>query len=233
MVRVTPKPERDHGGAESYEALRGFGPCPGGAGGGGPGRPPGGPQRPGGAPSPADLKPTVAEHRVAPAPGYSAPQQIAQPQRVEPAPAPATPAKDNKKWLIAGGVAVALVIALIAILVGAGGEDDSPQGRIRTAIGNYTGALESGDLPALREATCGALHDYYQSLSEEQFAGVHRQAVNDGSIPEVSGVDAIQITDRTALAQVSVRTDADPEETTRTFDLQETETGWKVCDPPQ
>ncbi|WP_443093705.1 Rv0361 family membrane protein [Nocardia flavorosea] len=192
------------------------------------GRPQPPPPRPGTAPSPADLKPTAAEQRVA-----QAPPQRAQPQRVEPAPAPAaTPGDSNKKWLIAGGVAVALVVALIAILVGAGSGDDSPQARISAAIGDYTGALENGDLPALRDATCGALHDYYQGLSEEQFAGVHRQAVSEGSIPEVTGVDAVKITDRTALAQVTVQTDADPEETTRTFDLQETEAGWKVCDPP-
>ncbi|WP_443093656.1 Rv0361 family membrane protein, partial [Nocardia speluncae] len=177
------------------------------------------------APSPADLKPTVAEQRVA-----QAPPQRAQPQRVEPAPSPAATGSSNKNWLIAGGVAVALVVALIAILVGAGSGDDSPQARISAAIGDYTGALESGDLPALRNITCGALHDYYQGLSEEQFAGVHRQAVSEGSIPEVTGVDAVKITDRTALAQVTVQTDA--EETTRTFDLQETDSGWKVCDPP-
>jgi hypothetical protein len=173
----------------------------------------------------------VAEHRVAQAPQYGAPGQIAQPQRVEPAAAPAGSA-GNRKWLIAAGAAVVVVIALIAIVAGIGSGDDSPQARIRTAIGDYTGALESGDLAGLRDITCGGLHDYYQGLSEEQFAAVHRQAVDGGSIPNVTGVDAVQITDRTALAQVTVQTEADSEQTTRTFDLQETDDGWKVCDPP-
>ncbi|MEU1954707.1 hypothetical protein ABZ510_22910, partial [Nocardia rhamnosiphila] len=213
-------------------------PAPQGAGGsqgaprpaGGPGRPQAG-QRPAGAPSPADIKPTVAEHRVAQSPQYGAPGKIAQPQRVEPAAAPAG-STGNRKWLIAAGAAVVVVIALIAIVAGIGSGDDSPQARIRTAIGDYTGALESGDLAALRDITCGGLHDYYQGLSEEQFAAVHQQAVDGGSIPNVTGVDAVQITDRNALAQVTVQTEADSEQTTRTFDLQETDDGWKVCDPP-
>lgn len=197
---------------------------------GGPGRTQAG-QRPAGAPSPADIKPTVAEHRVTQSPQYGAPGQIAQPQRVEPAAAPAG-STGNRKWLIAAGAAVVVVIALIAIVAGIGSGDDSPQARIRTAIGDYTGALERGDLAGLRDITCGGLYDYYQGLSEEQFAAVHRQAVDSGSIPDVTGVDAVQITDRTALAQVTVQTEADSAQTTRTFDLQETDDGWKVCDPP-
>ncbi|NUS94409.1 MAG: hypothetical protein HOQ36_18715 [Nocardia sp.] len=176
------------------------------------------------------MKPTVAEQRVAQSPQFGAPGQIAQPQRVEPAPAPAG-ATDNRKWLIVAGAAAVVVIALIAIVVGVGSGDDSPQARIRSAIGDYTDALESGDLAGLRDVTCGGLHEYYQGLSEDQFAAVHQQAVAGGSIPDVTSVDAVQITDRTALAQVSVQTEADSK-TTRTFDLQEIDGGWKVCDPP-
>ncbi|ONM49642.1 hypothetical protein B0T44_12100 [Nocardia donostiensis] len=198
-----------------------------------PNRPPhqGAPRPQASAPSPADIQPTVAAHQVS---GPRPQPHLAQPQRVGPAPTAAEPAAGGgkpKRWLIVAGAAAVLVVALIAALV-VGSGDDSPQAQIRNVITSYTQALEDGDLAALRSATCGSLHDFYQGLSEDQFAGVHQQSVEQGSIPEVTSVDAIRITDNTAIAQATVHTEADPATSARTFDLQHTDDGWKVCDPP-
>ncbi|WP_245551231.1 Rv0361 family membrane protein [Nocardia paucivorans] len=197
------------------------GPRPGG--GQPPARQPAPPRPVGGAPSPADTKRTVADRRVE-APGLAAPQ------RVEPATTPAAPGQP-KRWLIAVGVAAALVLVLIVVAVLVGSGDNSPQAQIRAAIGDYTRALTNGDLAALQTSTCGALHEYYQGMSEEQFEGVHRQAKDEGSLPVVTGVDAIQITGDTALAQATVKGENGQEDSARTFDLQRTEDGWKVCEP--
>ncbi|MFC9896945.1 hypothetical protein ACFVMC_24940 [Nocardia sp. NPDC127579] len=192
--------------------------------------------------SPADVQMTLPVQSVFQPAGPQQPPQraqhqqpIAAPQRVEPAsPAPAPAPAKNKRVLIGAGVAAAVVVALVAggaALANQG--DDSPQAQVRSAIDEYTGALQDGDLAALRDSTCGPLHDYYAQLAEADFAGVHRLSVERKTIPMIDAVDAIQITDRTALAQAMVYTAADPsKKSARTFDLEQTGEGWKVCDRP-
>ncbi len=130
--------------------------------------------------------------------------------------------------------AVVLVVGLIAVVLVAvvGGDDNSPEAQIRNTIGSYTQALKNGDLETLRSTTCGSLHEFYRGIPDDQFAGVHQQSVEQGSIPVVEHIQAIRITENTAIAQATVYTKADPARSARTFDLQHTEDGWKVCDPP-
>ncbi|WP_051027559.1 Rv0361 family membrane protein [Nocardia higoensis] len=169
------------------------------------------------------------------------PRQLAQPQRVPPAAAqqPGQPKNDSesghsRRWLLAvGAAAVVLVLALIGVAAALIGGGDSAEDKVRAAIGAYTSALHDGDLEGLRNSTCGTLHDFYRDLPADQFAGVHQQSVEQRSIPVVASVDAIKITDGTALALATVYTEADPgNRSERTFDLEETGEGWKVCDRP-
>ncbi len=199
-------------------------------------RPPAKPRQAASAPSPADAQPTVPAQPLSPRPPQ--PRQVAPPQHVPPAApnAPATPAGGrNKRWLIVAGAAVVVVIALIAAVVGivGGGEDNSPEGRVTAAVNDYAGALDSGDLEELRAATCGPLHEFYKNIAPDQFAGVYRLSVDQKKVPKVDSVDSVQITGDKAVAQASVYTEADPDKRiARTFDLQQTPDGWKVCDPP-
>ncbi|WP_306365255.1 hypothetical protein [Nocardia sp. CC227C] len=162
---------------------------------------------------------------------------VAAPQRVPAATAPGTsgaPARGKRWWLLAGAAAV-LVVALLAVVIAlvGGGTDNSPEAQVKRAIGTYTDALADGDLEQLRAITCGSQHDFYQNISPEQFAGVYQTSKEQQAIPVIDSIDAVRITDDTALAQATVYTDADPSERTeRTFDLQNTDGGWKVCDPP-
>lgn len=202
-----------------------------------PHRSPGAPRQTATAPSPADVQLTVpAQSLTGPRPPQ--PRPIAQPQRItppqQPSAAPADTARPNRRLLVLGAAAV-LVVALIAVIVAlvttAG--DNSPEAQVRAAITDYTDALKSGDLATLRSTTCGPLHDFYQGIPEDQFAGVHQLSVERKNIPVVDSIDAIRITDDTAIAQASVYTEADPaKRSERTFDLQRTGDGWKVCDPP-
>ncbi|MGW0246017.1 Rv0361 family membrane protein [Nocardia goodfellowii] len=190
--------------------------------------------------SPADVQMTLPVQSVFQPAGQQPPQQrphqpqpMAAPQRVEPA-APAAASGKSKRLLIGAGAAAALVIALVAGGVAfANRSDDSPQTQVREAIGDYTSALKAGDLAALRSSTCGSLHDFYAKLPEADFAGVHKLSQEQKTIPVVDEVDAIQISDGKALAQATVYTAADPsKKSARTFDLERTADGWKVCDPP-
>lgn len=191
-----------------------------------------GPLRIGGAPSPADVQPTVAEHS-------DSRTTIATPQRI-PGVTPAVTATDatpnrggKRGLLIAGAVVIVLVvvIAVIVALVGHG-KNNSPQAKVSAAITAYTSALASGNLPDLQAATCGVQHSFYQSIAPDQYASVHKLAVDQRKIPKVDAVDSVQITGDKAIAQASVYTDADPTRTADTFDLQQTAGNWKVCDSP-
>ncbi|WP_433757576.1 Rv0361 family membrane protein [Nocardia sp. CA-135398] len=194
-------------------------------------RGPGRPRQVASAPSPADTQQTR------PAQPVGGPRPMAQPQRITPGRQSAdaeAPAERSKRWLVIGAAAVALiaVIGLAAVLIGNRG-DSSPEAKVRTTISDYTGALKSGDLAALRSSTCGQLHDFYQNIAADQFAGVHQLSMDRKNIPVVASVDTIKITDKTAIAQATVYTDADPtKRSARTFDLEQTADGWKVCEPP-
>ncbi|WP_228538829.1 hypothetical protein [Nocardia sp. XZ_19_385] len=190
--------------------------------------------------SPADVQMTLPVQSVFQPAGQQQqrphqPPPMAAPQRVEPAAPTATPdSGKSKRLLIGAGAAAAVVIALI---VGgaafANRSDGSPEAQVRSAIGDYTSALKDGDLAALRNSTCGALHEFYAKLPEADFAGVHKLSAEQKTIPVIDEVDAIQITDSKALAQATVYTAADPsKKSARTFDLERTDSGWKVCDPP-
>ena len=60
---------------------------------------------------------------------------------------------------------------------------------------------------------------------------MHRVSVEQGNIPTVDSIDAIQVTDdTTAIAQVIAHTDANPNDRSpRTFDLSLDGDQWKVC----
>ncbi|AHH22003.1 hypothetical protein NONO_c72460 [Nocardia nova SH22a] len=169
------------------------------------------------------------------APRPMPPRTVAQPQQI-PAAEPAEgagPARNNRRLLAIGGAVVVIVIAIVAVIAfTAGGSDNSPEAKVKGAVTDYTNALASGKLTDLQSSTCGKLHDFYQNIAPDQYAGVHKLAADQKKIPKVSSVSGVQITGDKAVAQVDVYTDADPgRSTARTFDLQQTDGGWKVCDP--
>lgn len=162
---------------------------------------------------------------------------VAAPQRVPAASESGTAERSarGKRWWLLVGAAAVLVVALLGVVIAlvGGGTDNSPEGQVKRAIGTYTDALAEGDLEQLRAITCGTQHDFYQNISPEQFAGVYQTSKEQKAIPVIDSIDAVRITDDTAMAQATVHTAADPSERTqRTFDLQNTDGGWKVCDPP-
>ncbi|MFV9432077.1 hypothetical protein ACNJ7K_26480 [Rhodococcus aetherivorans] len=155
---------------------------------------------------------------------------------VQPTPTRIPPARDKsrgRRLIVAGAAAVLVVVAIVAagvIVFLKDRADNSPESRIRSSIDTFVGALESGDLTTLRESTCGALSDFYETVDPENFRDIHRLAVEQGEIPVVTSVDRIQITEGTAIAQVTAHTVNDPGDVTdRTFDLTLDGEQWKVC----
>ncbi len=174
---------------------------------------------------------SVDARTALPQPRKTAPQ--ASPQRV--GPPPEQRRRGGRRWF--GALAAALVLIVAAGVAGylylsRDTEDTSPEAEIRTTITSFTQALSSGDLATLRTSSCGDLAAYYRDIPDAEFADVHRVAVEQGNIPVVDGVDAVQITDDTAIAQVIAYTAANPNERSpRTFDLRLDGDVWKVCSP--
>ncbi|GGK52276.1 hypothetical protein GCM10011591_25040 [Nocardia camponoti] len=177
------------------------------------------------APSPADIQPTRPANHLPEG-------QSAKPERVGASPVDGGAPK-SKKPLIIAGIAVAAVGAIVAgIFAFTSGSDNSPEGKVRGAITAFSGALKDGDLNQLRATTCGDLHTFYQEISPEQFRGVHKSSADRGTIPVVSSVNAVRITDNAAIAEATVAPSGDPgKPSARTFDLQNENGTWKVCDP--
>ncbi|MCZ4521688.1 hypothetical protein O4220_24485 [Rhodococcus ruber] len=180
--------------------------------------------------APAAVPPPVGPRKIEP-------QQVgakqAVPQRVG-AP-PAEPEKpSHKKWwaaLVAAVVVIAAVAAGAYLLIDRTSEDNSPEAQIRSTVESFTSALAGGDLATLRSTSCGDLATFYRDIPDTEFADVHRVSVEQGSIPTVDSIDAIQVTDTTnAIAQVIAHTDANPNDRSpRTFDLRLEGDQWKVC----
>ncbi|MCD2107630.1 nuclear transport factor 2 family protein [Rhodococcus erythropolis] len=182
------------------------------------------------APTPPPQRAAPQRVGVAPTPPLAQPM----PTRIEPA-APEKTKRSGKGWYIAAAAAGVAVLAAIGIAVfvssNSGSGESSPEAQVQTAISTYVDALQTGDLATLRTSTCGALGEYYRTIPDAAFAQVHDNAVAQKTIPQVGAVDAVRITDDTAIAQVQASLPSTGEQSWRTFDLERQDGTWKVCDP--
>ena len=97
-------------------------------------------------------------------------------------------------------------------------------------VDTFVTALAAGDLATLRTSTCGGLAEFYATVDPAKFAEIHELAEQQGSVPVVTSVDKVQITDSHAIVQVTAHPAGTPTDVTeRTFDLSEVGGEWKVC----
>ncbi|WP_157050934.1 hypothetical protein [Rhodococcus sp. RD6.2] len=160
-------------------------------------------------------------------PGTPPPPGVAPTPTRIPDPAP----RGRRRWplVLAAVVLLAVVatgIALLASRVGGNSTEDD----VRGAINGFVDAVDRGDLATLRAGTCGELGAYYQQVSDADFADVYKSANSDRAVPIIDSIDAVAVTDGTALAQVTVHTANDPAATSvRSFALEQQDGVWKVC----
>ncbi|WP_143537950.1 MULTISPECIES: hypothetical protein [unclassified Rhodococcus (in: high G+C Gram-positive bacteria)] len=180
--------------------------------------------------SPAAVPQPVGPRKIEPQ--RPTPKQVG-PQRIGPEPTESGKPSHKKWWaaLVAAVVVIAAVAAGAYLLIDRTSVDDSPEARIRTTVESFTRALAGGDLATLRSTSCGDLATFYRDIPDAEFAEVHRVSLEQGNIPTLDSIDAIQVgDDTTAIAQVIAHTDANPNDRSpRTFDLRLEGDQWKVC----
>ncbi|ORI19237.1 hypothetical protein [Rhodococcus sp. 1168] len=178
-------------------------------------------------------RPPVAPRRIPARGELSQPQ--ARPQRIEPTRSTSTWTSGSRRWILAIAGALVLIIAIGVTGFAYLSRDDegsSADAQIRMSIQSFTQALSTGDLATLRSASCGELAAFYRDIPDADFADVHRIAVEQGNVPVVESIDAVQVTGDAAIAQVLAHTAANPADTSpRTFDLRRDGDVWKVCSP--
>ncbi|MEK8069955.1 Rv0361 family membrane protein [Rhodococcoides navarretei] len=180
--------------------------------------------------APAAVPQPVGPRKIEPQ--QAGPKQVG-PQRVGPSPTESGKPSHKKWWaaLIGAVVVIAAVAAGAYVLIDRTSVEDSPEARIRTTVETFTRALAGGDLATLRSTSCGDLAAFYRDIPDAEFADVHRVSLEQGNIPTLDSIDAIQVgDDNTAIAQVIAHTDANPNDRSpRTFDLRLEGDQWKVC----
>ncbi|SNS68544.1 Rv0361 family membrane protein [Rhodococcoides kyotonense] len=157
----------------------------------------------------------------------------AKPKRIEPTQQKPTKRRvPGLRWAVAFTGAVVLIVAagVVGFAYLSRDQGASDEAQIRSSIDSFTQAMATGDLATLRSSSCGELATFYQDIPDAEFADVHRVAVEQGNVPVVDAIDAVQITDDTAIAQVIAYTAANPgDRSPRTFDLRLDGETWKVC----
>lgn len=188
------------------------------------------PSEPGSGPTTGpDPAPSEAPTTVIPHVTRAAPTRVGGPAPAMPEPQ-AAPDRRRRWPLILGGVVAAGALGAGGVLLvdrvaGGGAESD-----VRAAITGFVDALDRGDLAVLRSGSCGDLGDYYRQVSDADFADVYRSASTERAVPVIESIDAVSVTDTTALAQVTVRTAGDPASSSvRSFALEQQDGVWKVC----
>ncbi|MFT4087162.1 MAG: DUF4878 domain-containing protein, partial [Gordonia sp. (in: high G+C Gram-positive bacteria)] len=159
-------------------------------------------------------------------------QQWSQPHQPKVIPAGADEPKKSKgklKWIIAAVVLVLIVVA--AFLVWFFTVAESDQSKAADATKEYKTAMADGDLSKLRSVTCGELQQYYQGLSDADFARTYESQKKRNEIPEFKDITGVAVDGDTARVGVEVTT-TDHGSSTAQITVHKIGGEWKVCDKP-
>lgn len=135
-------------------------------------------------------------------------------------------------WIAAAAVIAVVIVAAIALLVPKSSSESSqdPRQQAANATTSFIDAVGRGDLAALRQQTCGGAKAYYDRMDEAQWQRVHGNAKADGLLPELDGLQAIDVRDDKAEVQVEVHYANKPSAKVRnTLTLEKDADTWKVC----
>jgi negative regulator of sigma E activity len=178
---------------------------------------------------------------VGPGPvGPPVPPKTAVPQEIPARDEASNPVKRQRRswgWVLA----VVLVIAALAALAILGllllTRDNeakvSQEDLVRSTIQTFDGAIQKGDLAALRGITCGETADSYNKYDDRKWADIHARVAAAQQYPVVASIDKVVVNGDHAEANVTSFMAFDPvTRSTRSFDLQFRDDKWKICQAP-
>ena len=189
------------------------------------------------APDPAtEAIPPQSAPPPAPAPP---PPQKATPQLVPPRLSTKLPAPVTRTWgWVLALILIILALAAIAILGTVWLTRDrapkvSQEDQVRSTIGDFDAAVQTGDLTALRTITCGNFRDRYVKYNDQAWSDTHQRIADAKQYPVVASIDQVVVNGDHAEANVTAFMAYAPQmRSTRSFDLQFRDDQWKICQSP-
>jgi hypothetical protein len=148
-----------------------------------------------------------------------------------------TPRQFNWGWVLAL-VVIVLALAAIAILgtvlLTRGKHSKvSEEDQVRHTIQQYDGAVQRGDLTALRTMTCGTARDGYVDYDEHAWQETYQRVSAAKQYPVIASIDQVVVNGQHAEANITTFMAYDPSlRSTRSLDLQYRDDQWKICESP-
>ena len=162
--------------------------------------------------------------------------RAATPQTIPPR---ADPRRLNRSW----GWVLLLVLVIIALafvavwgtimLTRSSSPKPSQEELVKQAIQEFDTAIQAGNLPRLRNITCGTTKRNYDNYPDTEWATAHDRVSAAKQYPVVATIDQVVVNDDHAEANVtSFMAYAPQVRSTRSFDLEFHDGQWKICQEP-
>ncbi|GFG63558.1 membrane protein [Mycobacterium kubicae] len=150
----------------------------------------------------------------------------------------ATSFKPSKWGWVLAIVVIVLALTAIAILgtvllTRSKHSKASQEDQVRQVIQTFDGAVQRGDLTALRSITCGTTRDGYVDYDEHSWTETYQRVSAAKQYPVIATIDQVVVNGQHAEANVTTFMAYDPQvRSTRSLDLQFRDDQWKICQPP-
>ncbi|HZQ30776.1 MAG TPA: DUF4878 domain-containing protein [Mycobacterium sp.] len=145
----------------------------------------------------------------------------------------------HRSWLLVAALILAIIVvaAVVVYVIILATHDQSPklsqQDQVRQAIQDFDTAVQKGDLAQLRSITCGDIRDNYLKMPDDDWAKTYQRIAAAKQYPMVASIDEVAVNDQHAEANVTTFMAYAPQvRSTRSFDLQYLDGGWKICEGP-
>ncbi|MGV9798865.1 Rv0361 family membrane protein [Mycobacterium sp. NPDC003449] len=151
---------------------------------------------------------------------------------------PATPgSRRSWGWVVAVVLVIAALVAVAILgtilLTRKSSSAASQEDDVRDTIQNFDGAIQRGDLSALRSITCGSTRDNYVNYDQRAWDETHARVSAAKQYPVVSSIDQVVVNGDHAEANVTTFMAFAPQtRSTRSFDLEFRDDQWKICQAP-
>jgi type II secretory pathway pseudopilin PulG len=169
----------------------------------------------------------------------TAPSRVAVPQSIPPRDdAPTARRRGRWGWVLAVVLVIAAIaaVAILATMLVSRADRKAKAERlqqVRDTIQNFDGAIQRGDLAALRGITCGETAEIYNNYDDRTWTDIHTRVAAARQYPVVASVDEVVVNGDHAEANVTSFMASDPAtRSTRSFDLQFRDEQWKICQTP-